>query len=190
LRPPRGIGVVGVSPSFALSYFQTSKQKSIMENQISLDLITVTDPAILRSIRFVRKQNYSDDALKKDAARDTPLGLKDSKVCIFAIGNKTFNADHNDEISKIIIENRQSELYSISFTEGQEYKNSQGQMIKGINFSTHLTKAQRKADITFEQDLLIEASRAELSIMEQKARIAKSYGEVNDVVRLQTDNVL
>jgi hypothetical protein len=155
-----------------------------MENQISLDLITVTDPSILRAIRHVRTQKYSADAVKKDPSKAT------EEVCIFAIGNKTFSADLKDEVSKLILDKRQNDLYSISFTEGKEYTNSQGQKVLGVNFSSFLTKEQRQADIDFEQNIIIAQSRAELSIMEQKARIAKSYGEISDVVRLQTDNVL
>jgi hypothetical protein len=102
------------------------------------------------------------------------------------MGNKTFNADEKDEITKIILEKRQNDLYSISFTEGKEYTNSQGQTVKGVNFSSFLTKAQRKEDIAFEQDLVIEESRGALHVMEQKARIAKSYGDVSDVVTLQS----
>ena len=145
------------------------------QNEIKLDLITVTDPSVLRAIKHTRTQNYSAEALEKDAKRDVPRGLKDSKLCIFNIGDKVFNADINDPISKIILDNRQDELYSISFTKGEEYKDAKGKEHQGINFSSFLTKKQREDDIKFEQDLIIAQSRGELHVLEQKARIRKDY---------------
>lgn len=158
-----------------------------MENstEITLDLITVTDPSILRSIKHTRTQNYSEATLKKDADRDTPRGLKDSKLCIFSIGGKVFNSDIKDEISKIIMEGRQSELYSISFTKGEKYKDSKGTEHTGINFSSFLTKKERQEDIAFEQDLKIEESRAELTILERRTQIKVSAKEAMSMVDLE-----
>lgn len=147
-----------------------------MENQtISLDLITVTDPSVIRAIKHVRTQNYSKEALERDATRDTPRGLKDSKLCLFSIGGKVFNADLNDQISKIIIGGRQSELYSISFTAGEEYKDAKDAKHQGINFSSCLTRKQYEEDIAFEQGIILAKSKADLEIMEKKARIRKDY---------------
>ena len=151
-----------------------------MENQeIKLDLITIVDPSILRAIKHTRTQNYSEAALKKDAERDTPRGLKDSKVCIFSIGGKVFHADINDEISKIIMEGRQSELYSISFTAGEEYTDSKGVKQQGISFSSHLTKKQRQEDIAFEQELIIEQSKGALHIKREEAKIKMMIASID-----------
>ena len=160
------------------------------QNEIKLDLITIADRSVLRAIKHTRTQNYSKEAIEKDSKRDTPKGLDKSKVCIFSIGGKVFHADINDEISKIIMEGRQSELYSISFTKGEKYTDAKGVERDGINFSSFITKKQRQEDIAFEQQLIIEQNRADLEILETKARIQSSYGNVADVVRLQTNNVL
>jgi LPS O-antigen subunit length determinant protein (WzzB/FepE family) len=158
-----------------------------MENltEITLDLITVTDPSILRAIKHTRTQNYSEAALKKDEERDTPKNLKDSKLCIFSIGGKVFNADINDPISKIIMENRQSELYSISFTKGEDYTDSRNVVQQGINYSSKLTKKERQEDIAFQQDLKIEESRAELHILKEKAEIKMSAKQAMSMADLE-----
>ena len=140
-------------------------------SDISLDLITVSDPAILRAIKHVRTQNYSKEALEKDASRESPKGLKDSKICLFTIGGKTFSADINDDISKLILGGRQGELYSLSFTKGEEYVDAKGAKRQGINFSSFLTKTQRQEDVNFEQELIIAQSKASLYIKKEEAKI-------------------
>lgn len=150
-----------------------------METEIKLDLITIADPSVLRAIKHTRTQNYSKEAIDKDKARDTPKGLENSKVCIFSIGGKVFHADIKDEISKIIMEGRQSELYSISFTAGDTYKDAKDVERQGINYSSHLTKTQRQEDIDFEQSLLISQSKATLHIEREKAKIAMMVASID-----------
>ena len=152
-----------------------------MENltEITLDLITVTDPSILRAIKHVRTQAYSEKAVEKDSSK------KDRKVSIFVIGGKTFNADSEDPISKIILGNKQSELYSISFTKGEDYTDSRNVVQQGINYSSKLTKKERQEDVTFQQDLIIEESRAELHILREKAEIKVSAKEAMSMIDLE-----
>lgn len=143
------------------------------------NLATVTDQAILRAIRFVRTKPYSDDAIKKDPTK------QGKTISTFVIAGQPFNEATDSEIAKLIMAGNQAELYSISFTEGEEYKNSKGETKKGINFSSFLTKKQRMEDITFEQDLMIQASKAELHIMEQKAKIKLSLAKVAEMEDLE-----
>jgi hypothetical protein len=143
------------------------------------NLATITDQGILRAIRFIRTKPYSAESIAKDSTKEGKT------ISTFVIAGQPFNEATDSDIAKLIIAGKQAELYSISFTEGEEYTNSKGDTKKGINFSSFLTKAQRKADIEFEQDLKIEESRAELTILETKSRIAKSYGDVANVVDLQ-----
>ena len=147
--------------------------------EINLDLITVNDQSVLRAIKHVRTQPYKAAAIEKDPTK------ANKKVCIFNIGGKVFNADSEDEVSKIILENRQAELYSISFTKGEKYTDKKGVEQDGINFSSFLTKKQRQEDIDFEQDIIIAQSRGDLHVLEQKARIRKDYFvNIDDLVTL------
>lgn len=140
-----------------------------MENTISLELITITDQSIIRAMRHVRTQPYSPKAIEKDPTK------KDRKVSILNIGGKVFSADAEDNITKIIMEGRQAEIYSVSFTKGEEYTDSKGAKQTGINFSSFLPKKQYAEDIAFEQEIILAKSRAELEILETKARIRKDY---------------
>jgi hypothetical protein len=149
-----------------------------MEN-MTLDLITVTDPQILRAIRFVGKKPYDAEKVKLNKA------LEGKEIATFVIANYVFNQDADDAISKLIIEKRQAELYSISFTKGEEYKNKKGDTKQGINFSSFLTKAQHKEDIDFEQDIIISKAKAELSIMKQKAEIKLSLAKIAEMADLE-----
>lgn len=141
--------------------------------EISLKLITVSDPSILRAIRHIRTQAYSTKAIEKDPTK------KDRKVCIFNVGGKVFNADEQDEISQIILGKRQSELYSLSFTEGEDYTDSKGVTQKGINFSSFLTKKQRQEDIDFEQELIISQSKGDLHIKREEAKIKMMIASID-----------